>query len=108
MPNDVLLLLVASAAVAWVAYRVLRMRQVDQHFGVRLDGGRDGNIHVRCPGFGAVTYYEVGGAVDLIVHRRDMRTLDGKDLSREQQDEVIQRLRDWGKARGTSIEIGTD
>ena len=105
MSTDLLLALAAVALVAGIAYRVVSKRRTDRRFGVHLEGSRDGWIHVRCSGFVAIAFYEVGGTVDLIVHRRHMRTLDGKGLSPEQRDAAIQRLHDWGRARGTSVVV---
>ena len=105
MPDVAFVALAAATPGAWLVFRLQRKRSVDRCFGIHLHGGREGNLRVHCPDFVAVTGYEVGGSVDVIVHARGMRTAEGKGLSREQREQALQRIREWGKARGTSIEV---
>ena len=95
-------------AAIWIAFRIFRRRKIDAKFGVRVSGGREGNIIVRNGEHASRAEYEVGGKVDLIIYESSLMTADKQPLPAIRRAELLETLSSWAKARGITLDIAND
>jgi hypothetical protein len=99
------ILLALAAALMWWASRFALRRRIDRQFGSHVSGGRSGTMIIDADGRKARAEYEVGRRVDFIVYESSFGWADGTTATAADRAAVVDSLKTWMRARGSSLEI---